>query len=114
MTKRRQRNWRAETRSARVNVISLEMPFLVRADGVRYPASNRVETELNRETVYLSHRGLGRQRASRDKYRNLGSPSIPARKAVSKPRGGEKGWWMAESVVVVMKRVTIVEQRAGR
>ena len=35
-------------------------------------------------------------------------------KAVWKPRGEKKGLWMTESVVVVWKRVTIVEQRAGR
>ena len=39
---------------------------------------------------------------------------IPARKAVWKSRDEKKDWWMAESAVVVRKRVMIVEQRAGR
>jgi retron-type reverse transcriptase len=44
----------------------------------------------------------------------LGSPYLPCKESSIEAERRKEGLWMAESAVVVMKRVMIVEPRAGR
>lgn len=102
-----------------MNACSLEIATISEAEVIDSTAGNKLsKVKLGRTQLTLGV--MGRRRAYRDGRRNLGSPIGASRIEVSwlqmrkNHESQENTYWVAESVVVAKKRVTIVEQRAGR